>query len=304
MASGIDRLNKLIGEDAKKKAEEEREKRYGTYTYNTKTGGYTKKGSSSSESNTKQTSSSSSSSTSKSNTTTSKSSSGIERLNSLISEDDKKKANEEREKRYGSYTYDKDTQSYRKAEVARNAASVPTSTTTNSVNSSSIPSYTRKSDEEVEALRNKRDEVKTNINKRTAEYNMKYRNGYIGNEWELKRDLDAFNAELEKLDDELRMYDYDDYLDDRYEDTFAGRFKANYAQGRLGQDSNAAWNEYYADPTEENFQFATLIDEVEEKFALLQKAKLPEKLAGKMEELSKAVENIEFEQVEDILKNY
>ena len=42
--------------------------------------------------------------------------------------------------------------------------------------------------------------------------------------------------------------------------------------------------------------------EVEEKFALLQKAKLPEKLAGKMEELSKAVENIEFEQVEEILK--
>lgn len=44
--------------------------------------------------------------------------------------------------------------------------------------------------------------------------------------------------------------------------------------------------------------------EVEEKFALLQKAKLPEKLAGKMEELSKAVENIEFEQVEEIFKNY
>lgn len=43
--------------------------------------------------------------------------------------------------------------------------------------------------------------------------------------------------------------------------------------------------------------------EVEEKFALLQKAKLPEKLAGKMEELSKAVENIEFEQVEEILKD-
>ena len=43
--------------------------------------------------------------------------------------------------------------------------------------------------------------------------------------------------------------------------------------------------------------------EVEEKFALLQKAKLPEKLACKMEELSKAVENIEFEQVEEILKN-
>ena len=36
----------------------------------------------------------------------------------------------------------------------------------------------------------------------------------------------------------------------------------------------------------------------------LQKAKLPEKLAGKMEELSKAVENIEFEQVEEILKNF
>lgn len=44
--------------------------------------------------------------------------------------------------------------------------------------------------------------------------------------------------------------------------------------------------------------------EVEEKFALLQKAKLPEKLADKMEELSKAVENIEFEQVEEILKNF
>lgn len=43
--------------------------------------------------------------------------------------------------------------------------------------------------------------------------------------------------------------------------------------------------------------------EVEEKFALLQKAKLPEKLACKMEELSKAVENIEFEQVEEILKD-
>ena len=44
--------------------------------------------------------------------------------------------------------------------------------------------------------------------------------------------------------------------------------------------------------------------EVEEKFALLQKSKLPDKLAGKMEELSKAVENIEFEQVEEILKDF
>ena len=41
---------------------------------------------------------------------------------------------------------------------------------------------------------------------------------------------------------------------------------------------------------------------VEEEFALLQKAKLPENLAGKMEALSKAVENIEFEEIEELLK--
>ena len=41
---------------------------------------------------------------------------------------------------------------------------------------------------------------------------------------------------------------------------------------------------------------------VEEEFSRLQKARLPENLAGKMEELSKAVEDIEFEQIEDILK--
>ena len=41
---------------------------------------------------------------------------------------------------------------------------------------------------------------------------------------------------------------------------------------------------------------------VEEEFALLQKTKLPENLAGKMEALSKAVENIEFEEIEELLK--
>ena len=49
-----------------------------------------------------------------------------------------------------------------------------------------------------------------------------------------------------------------------------------------------------------NFDLA----EVEEKFALLQKAKLPDLLGAKMEALSKAIENIEFEQVEEILKDY
>ncbi len=43
---------------------------------------------------------------------------------------------------------------------------------------------------------------------------------------------------------------------------------------------------------------------LEEQFALLKKIKLPEELNQKMPELSKAVEDIEFEQIEQILKEY
>ena len=43
---------------------------------------------------------------------------------------------------------------------------------------------------------------------------------------------------------------------------------------------------------------------LEEQFALLKKIKLPEELNQKIPELSKAVEDIEFEQIEQLLKEY
>ena len=42
---------------------------------------------------------------------------------------------------------------------------------------------------------------------------------------------------------------------------------------------------------------------VEEEFALLQKSKLPESLVEKMPELAKAVENIEFDEINQLLEN-
>ena len=42
MASGIDRLNKLISDDDRKKAKESADKQYGTYSYSKETNNFKK----------------------------------------------------------------------------------------------------------------------------------------------------------------------------------------------------------------------------------------------------------------------
>lgn len=44
---------------------------------------------------------------------------------------------------------------------------------------------------------------------------------------------------------------------------FVGQTRANYVQGRIGQDSSLAWNEYLDNPTEENYIYATMLDELQ-----------------------------------------
>jgi hypothetical protein len=56
------------------------------------------------------------------------------------------------------------------------------------------------------------------------------------------------------------------YLDGQYDDNFIGQTKANYAVGRMGQDSSMAWNAYLNNPTEANRKYAERIDEVMQKF--------------------------------------
>ncbi len=50
------------------------------------------------------------------------------------------------------------------------------------------------------------------------------------------------------------------YEDKIYDDTFSGQTGANYAVGRLTQDSSLAWSEYLDNPTEKNRRYAEALD--------------------------------------------
>lgn len=88
--------------------------------------------------------------------------------------------------------------------------------------------------------------------------------------------MKSLEKELATIDTKLKSYEYDEYLDDTHENNFGGRFEANLAQGRLSQDSSAAWNKYLSNPTDENRQLAEHIDYVAEQFGANNKKVLAE----------------------------
>lgn len=78
--------------------------------------------------------------------------------------------------------------------------------------------------------------------------------GYLGARQEYNR--------AETLGDTYRYLDRG-YQDQVNADTFRGQIRANYVQGRIGQDSSLAWNEYLDNPTDENYIYATMLDEIQ-----------------------------------------
>ncbi len=59
----------------------------------------------------------------------------------------------------------------------------------------------------------------------------------------------------------------EDYSSRLYKDScFKGQFKANYANGRLNQDTNKAYSEYVNNPTDENLLYAFAMDKLTEDF--------------------------------------
>ena len=266
MASGIDRLNKLISDDDRKKAKESADKQYGTYSYSKETNNFKKEKETSN--NTSSTNKENNTTTKQNNNTTTKNARGIDRLNSLISDDDRKMAKEITDKQYGGYSYNKERDGYTKTEVAKNAAS----TSKNTIDSliTSTPEFKYKSDEEVEVMRNRRAE----LDKKLKQYNAEYynyqdntaENKWLINDWAEKRGIPELEAEYEKLDEELRIYDYSDYLKDDNEDNSIGHSKANYAAGDINIAASFAWDEWGLNPTEENLQYALELEKIAEQY--------------------------------------
>lgn len=132
-------------------------------------------------------------------------------------------------------------------------------------------------------LRNDRSRLKSEIGKiqNTLVSGELYKNG--ANKAAADRDyhnkynrMKSLEKELAAIDTKLKSYEYDEYLDDTHENNFGGRFEANLAQGRLSQDSSAAWNKYLSNPTDENRQLAEHIDYVAEQFGANNKKVLAE----------------------------
>lgn len=132
-------------------------------------------------------------------------------------------------------------------------------------------------------LRNDRSRLKSEIGKiqNTLVSGELYKNG--ANKAAADRDyhnkynrMKSLEKELATIDTKLKSYEYDEYLDDTHKNNFGGRFEANLAQGRLSQDSSAAWNKYLSNPTEENRQLAEHIDYVAEQFGANNKKVLAE----------------------------
>ena len=132
-------------------------------------------------------------------------------------------------------------------------------------------------------LRNDRSRLKSEIGKiqNTLVSGELYKNG--ANKAAADRDyhnkynrMKSLEKELAAIDTKLKSYEYDEYLDDTHKNNFGGRFEANLAQGRLSQDSSAAWNKYLSNPTEENRQLAEHIDYVAEQFGANNKKVLAE----------------------------
>lgn len=83
----------------------------------------------------------------------------------------------------------------------------------------------------------------------------------------LYQDLNDANGAVAALSREQDQIDYlNEYQDKVYDDNFTGQFGANYRQGRIAQDANAAFAEYIANPTEANRNYAFALQELEEQF--------------------------------------
>lgn len=80
-------------------------------------------------------------------------------------------------------------------------------------------------------------------------------------------EIEALVKQLEEVELEITRNKYNGYLDDVYDDSFMGEFKANYALGRLSQDSNFAWNDYAKMRTDVNRSEAEHIDAVLKQFS-------------------------------------
>lgn len=77
---------------------------------------------------------------------------------------------------------------------------------------------------------------------------------------ELMRAMNEARTAVELLEKELK------YTTSTHDDNFFGQFGANYDAGRLAQDTNAAYNAYLANPTEENKARADALAMLEQQF--------------------------------------
>ena len=80
------------------------------------------------------------------------------------------------------------------------------------------------------------------------------------------------------------------YEDKTYDDTFSGQTGANYAVGRLTQDSSLAWSEYLDNPTEKNRKYAETLDATLAQFTRRNQHALDDKNV-KMSWISKSLAN-------------
>ena len=226
---------------------------------------------------------------------------GIERLKSLISEEEKKKAQATIKERQGTYAKNPETGKYskvttnesksvaNKTDAAKQIQKVTTTQSDNATTGSGVErlrsvlsggstevarnavSYTPLSKEVEKDTHKKRNEALEKSNQlRMALADLEQSYYLSGSKDErLKKQVDLFKTEFEAAEKEFQQYDlqlnmneYGDKLTKTNKDDFFGTFGANYTQGELSQASNEAWNKYYLYPTEENRQYAEFIDTV------------------------------------------
>ena len=124
-----------------------------------------------------------------------------------------------------------------------------------------------------------RNAYRDNLKKQSAAYEQdiaKYTTGWRANAvttdpvfQETNKKLSDARKQLEQISKLEQAENYGQkYLDKEYKDNFWGQAGANYATGRMGQDSSMAWNAYLDNPTEANRKYAESIDAALEKFRL------------------------------------
>lgn len=180
MASNVERLKKIVGEDNIKTAREKASKQHGTYSgaSNTK----------------KETNNSTQNKGSEASTT---STSNVQRLKQIVGEETIQSV--------------RNKYSNRNTDVSRNAVN-------NNAASNSATSFTRKSEADISAMEKRRNEVKSRI-KQLNDMSYGYDRGALYGDSggllakkkkEAQAEIKLLNDELSGLDNELRMYKYDE----------------------------------------------------------------------------------------------